>query len=398
MDTLPPARPIAEKTQPAVMPRRIFASWGQALRIGFALAVVGATALFLHDRFFTVQTQKAILAGQVLTLRAPIEGRLDMHPHLPGAFFGQGASFGMIVNERVDTQRLDEVRATLAGLEGEVAAMTSRAEATRQLLATASGMADGFRRTRLEQLRARMAEAEALLRAAQARQREAQAAANRGERLRRQGIISVAAAQAQQRELAVARDEATAAEERLASLRAEEQGARVGIFAADNATDRSVSQQNMDRLGLTIVEVETQLAERRARRDGVRRQAEAEAERVARLATAPIEAPEPVMLTRLLVQPGEVVRPGQDIARMMSCATPLITADLDERAFRHIRIGQQAEFRPTGSRERLPAEVIQRVAPSFVPGEMRAMPQVILRPVFPAEGCETGRMGAVHFP
>jgi len=380
------------------MPRRPRASWGQLLRIGFALAVVGATALFLHDRFFTVQTQKAIMAGQVLTLRAPIEGRLDMHPHLPGAFFGQGASFGTIVNERVDTQRLDEVQAALAGLEGEVAALTSRAEATRQLLATASGTADGFRRTRLEQLRARIAEGEALLRAAQARQREAEAAAGRAERLLRQGIISVAAVQVRRRELAVARDEATAAGERLGSLRAEEEGVRMGIFAADNATDRSVSQQNMDRLGLTIVEVETQLAERRARRDAVRRQAEAEAARVGRLANAPIEAPEPVLLTRLLVQPGEVVRPGQDIARMMSCAAPLITAELDERAFRHIRIGQQAEFRPTGTGERLPAEVIQRVAPSFVPGDARALPQVILRLVAPPEGCETGRMGAVHFP
>lgn len=396
MDNLPPAKPAPARADP-VRGARLTASLGRLARIGFAVLVVGATLFFLHDRFFTVQAQKALMAGQALTLRAPIEGRLDMHPHLPGAWFGQGDSFASIVNERVDTQRLDELRATLEGMEAEVAALVSRMEATRVLLAAATGTADSFRQTRLDQLRARIAEGEALLGAAQARLREAEAAASRGERLLRQGIISLAAVQGLRRDLAVARDEAAATTERVASLRAEEEGARRGIFAADNASDRSVSQQNMDRLSLALVELETQLAERRARRDATRRQLEAETARVGRLANAPIETPEPALLARLLVQPGETVRPGQELARLISCAAPLITAELDERGFRQTHLGQQAEFRPLGGGPALRAEVIQRVAPSFTPGEARALPQVILRPVTPPEGCETGRLGAVHF-
>jgi hypothetical protein len=371
--------------------------FGRLGRIGLALALLAGTGLFLHDRFMIVQTQKAIMAGHSLTLRAPIEGRLDMPVHLPGAFFGHGAHVGSVVNERVDTQRLDEIRAMLESVEAEVTALVTRTEATRAFLAAAAGTADGFRRTRLEQLRARIAEGEALQGAALARLRDADGAAGRGEALLRQGFTSIAVVQALRRDLAVARDEATAATERLTSLRAEEEGAKLGIFAADNASDRSISQQNMDRLSLTLLEVETLLVERRARRDALRRQMDAEAARLTRLASALVETPEPALLTRLFVQPGEAVRPWQEIARLLSCATPLITAELDERHFRQVGIGRVAEFRPAGTSERIRAEVIQRVAPSFVPGEVRSPPQVVLRPLAPPTGCETGRLGSVHF-
>lgn len=400
MDTIPPkdvalARPEAPKMPPP--PPAGPGLSGRLARIGFALAVLGTTLWFLYDRYVVVQTQTAVLAGPALTLRSPIEGRVEMHPHAPGAWFGQAAPVATIVNDRVDDQRHTEVRALLDAAEGEVAALIARLEATRVLLSAAAGTAESFRRTRLEQLRARIAEAEAGRRAAEARLREAEIAAARGERLLRQGVGTAAQVDILRRDLTVARDTLAGAEERVASLRAEEEGARLGIFATDNATDRSISQQTADRLNLVLVEIETQLQDRRARRDALRRQAEAEAERLRRFRSVTLEAPEPALLARLLVQPGEMVRAGQEVARLIACANPLVTADLDERAFRRIHIGQRAEFRPFGSEERLEAEVVLRLAPNLTTGEARGVPQAILRLLSPDAGCEPGRLGRVRF-
>lgn len=370
---------------------------GRVLRGLFALAVLGTTAFFLHERFLVSASDTAVMAGSTIILRSPIDGRVSMPAWAPEQAFTAGGEVAAITNELVDTQRLSELRATLAALEGEVAALEQRAAGTAALLDAGTTSAEAFRQVRLEQLQLRIAESEAMLRVAAARLSEAEGAAARGETLRRQEFTSAAALDVLRRDLSVARDQMQAAADRRASLLAERKGALGGIFATDNATDRSISQQTADRLALTMVETNAALAERRARLAAARRHVEAEEGRLLRQREASLAAPSAAVLAQLMVQPGEHVRAGQEIARLVACGERLVRAELDERSFRSLRVGQRATFRAAGSDERLPGEVIQLLPTSLAPGAARMRPQAVLRLGAADGACETGRTGTVRF-
>ena len=370
---------------------------GRLLRILFAAGIFGTTAYFIYDRFFVVSARTAVLVGDSTTLRAPIDGQLEMPAHLPGAVMEQGAVVARVVNERVDTRRLAELRAGVAALEGDVRALEARAQGTRVLAAAASRTAEAFRRTRMEQINARVAESAAQVAAAEARLREASAAASRGQQLVRQGFSTQASMDVLARDLQVAQDQLRAAQEHRNAQLAEQRGAENGIFATDNATDRSISQQTEDRLALSLVEVEALLAERQARLAALRGQEAAEARLVALNQQAELHVAGRATIARLLARPGEYLRAGQEIARLTDCGATTLTAELEERDYRSVRVGQPAWFRPAGSSQRLEARVIQLTPISLTPGEARTRPQAILRMVQEADSCETGRMGTVRF-
>ncbi|RVT91906.1 HlyD family efflux transporter periplasmic adaptor subunit [Rhodovarius crocodyli] len=370
---------------------------GRLLRILFAAGVFGTTAYFIHDRFFVVSARTAVLVGGSTTLRAPIDGQLHMAAHQPGALMEEGTLLGRVVKERVDTRRLAELQAGVAALEGDVRALEARAQGTRALAGAASRTAEAFRRTRMDQIRARVAESAAQVAAAEAKLREATAAASRGQQLVRQGFATQASMDVLARDLQVAQDQLRAAQEQRNAQLAEQRGAENGIFATDNATDRSISQQTEDRLALSLVEVEALLAERQARLAALRGQEAAEARLVALNQQAELRVNGRATIARLLARPGEYLRAGQDIARLTDCGATTLTAELEERDYRAVRLGQPAWFQPAGSSERLEARVIQLTPISLAPGEARTRPQAILRMVQETDTCETGRMGTVRF-
>lgn len=367
------------------------------LRILFALAILGTTLWFIHDRFFVVSSQTAVLAGRTITLRAPIDGRLDMPLRFPGDQLPEGTVFATIVNDRANALALGQLRANTATVEAELASLEHRAGGTSALLRDAVNTAEAFRQTRVDQIAARIAESESLLRVAEARLREATTAATRGQALVRQGFTTQAAMEVLRRDLDVARDTQRALAERRDSLMVEQAGAIAGIFATDNATDRSVSQQTMDRLTLTLVEVNAMIAERRARLPALRHEADREEQRLVLQQEGPIRVPAGGIVTRVLAHHGEVIRAGQEIARMAACGEPILAAELDDRSMRRVLVGQKAEFRPAGSNQVLAGEVVQIIPLSLAPGEARTRPQALLRLASQADTCETGRMGEVRF-
>ena len=367
------------------------------MRILFGLGIVGTTIWFANDRFFVVSAQTAVLAGRMITLRASIDGRLDMPLHFPGYKLSEGAVFATVVNDRANAYALGQLRANIATVEAELASLEHRAGGTGALLRDAVSSAEAFRQTRVDQIAARLAEAESLLRVADARLREATTAATRGQSLVRQGFTTQAAMEVLRRDLDVARETQRALAERRDSLLVEQAGAIAGIFATDNATDRSISQQTMDRLMLTLVEVSAMIAERRTRLPALQREADGEEQRLLLQQEGPIRVPAAGVITRVLAYHGEVVRAGQEIARIAACGEPILTAELDDRSMRRVLVGQKAEFRPAGSPQVLEGEVVHIIPLSLTPGEARTRPQALLRLASQPDVCETGRMGEVRF-
>lgn len=375
---------------------------GRMIRIGIGALLVLLAGLFLHDRFGRLEASQALLHGTPQALRAPIDGTLSVPGiGLPaiGSILEPAVPYAAIINPRAEDRSLRETIAQLRMAEAEREALRARIAALEGEMAAAERQAGAFRHARSGTLDARVAEAEHALAAADARLREAEAALRRGQALAQAGVVAGAALDQARRAQQVAASDRQAAANRLAALRTELNAARGGVFASDNASDRSASQQVRDRLSLMAAELAHQLTAQEARIAALAEQRLAEEARYARAREAPLHVGAQARLVRQLAQPGEHVRQGQEIAQFVDCANPVVTAQVDARIFRSLRLGQPAQFQAAGESAwqrgsiaaLLPGQVSERAQPAF---------EVIVRldPHGPAaQGCETARLGRLSF-
>jgi multidrug resistance efflux pump len=376
---------------------------GRAVRTVIGLALLSVVGAFISDRFFGLGSRKAVLSGVPITLRAPIDGMLAIEGIVPGEIRDPGLVFGTVHDERVDDSRMRELAAALRIVEAEVASHQARLLQMNQEGAAALERAESFRRVRIEQLEARIAETDAILRGAQARVREAEATLRRSQTLIASGTASAATYDQVRRAQAVAHEELAAAQQRRAALVTQWQAAEAGVFAADEANnDRSTSQQTQDRIRLSSLELAAALRERQERLDAVRQQFQAEQQRLARLRTVTLNLPTRGRLVQLMAQMGEYVRQGQEIASFVDCSQPLALVEVEERVFQSLSLGMAAVFTPARSADRFEGEVVQLLSPLLAMssagregGQYRVVVRLRAQPL--AQRCDIGRMGRVSF-
>ena len=109
----------------------------------------------------------------------------------------------------------------------------------------------------------------------------------------------------------------------------------------------------------------------------------------------------------LLAAPGEEVRKGQDLARLVDCSKMLVTATVSERVYDTLAIGGRARFRPTGLTHELPG-VVANLSGGAVDNAGMAVPPTgafkesyrvtVAVPALDSAGeCAVGRTGQVLF-
>lgn len=377
-----------------------------ALRVAAAGAACLVAGAFLYDRFANLGSTRAVLSGTMVTLRAPIEGELDLaHVPLPGDILGGAdATFAVIRNIRADTGRLADLRADLGTAGAELRAVQMRLGAAREEAMRAIAAATAFRAARLAQLAARGDEVESGLAAARARLREAEAALRRTAELARAGVGAQAQLDQTQRAHAVAEAEAVALERRRATLQGETRAAGDGVFVSDVGTDRSASQQAADRLRLVVEELQALEVERVARVASLAGRLAEEQRRAAMFAEARVALPSRARLLAMLAARGEQVRPGQDLAYLADCSRPVANVEVDERTFRSLAIGMAAEFlSASGNGAAHPGHVAQMASPlradpaAPAADASRHRVTVALDPEGLADECASGTVGRVRF-
>lgn len=377
---------------------------GRLARVVVALSVCGTAVYLIQDRIFGQSTREAVLSGAPIVLRAPVEG-IFLTKEVPqlGSILTPALGFGIVRNERVDDGRLAQLQAELRSVVAEIAALSSRLRGTEEETQAAREQADAFRAARLDQLQARIAETDAIARAARARVAEAEQIWRRTDRLLVTGAATQAGADVAQRGLSVAREELAQAEQRRSALQAELRAASAGVFSSDGATDRSASQQLLDRVRIARTDLDALREEREAKAVALSVQIATEGARIERLRQAMVEPPRTARLTALLVQPGEFVRQGQDLAHLADCTRPLVTAQVEESVYRGLAIGGAAVFRPARSEAQYQGRIVHLVSPleegaARPRGAGRPPARVIVELGGTAEGaCEVGRIGELSF-
>jgi multidrug resistance efflux pump len=352
---------------------------------------------------------EAIVNARVITLRAPIEGEVQPGPAAreSGAALAPGDLLFRIVDPRADRGRVDDLSRQLAQARDERPRLAARLESARALLADLSEQTRAFGAARVRQLEARREALTADAAAAHARALDAAATLERATRLAAQGAGTAVQVSLAKRDADVAAQNEISAQGAIVVNDVELASARRGVFVSDSYNDRPTSAQRADDLSQQIVDFEQALDESDRRIARLSQDVAEEQARYAQLSSAAVVAPARGSVWEVLTAPGEQVRRGQELVRVLDCGGALVTATVGESVYNRLRVGSPARFQPRDGGDDLAGTVIGLTGSSTTPANFAILPAALARGAYHvtvsvpglagARTCDIGRTGRVVF-
>jgi multidrug resistance efflux pump len=411
----PEAQPVAapdEARSLAPVPAKPEAGtslWGRLIKTAVGLAIVATVGYAPAQRLLQTSSVEAIVNARTITVRASIDGEVKA-PHESIAFgtaLQPGEELFSIVNRRADRTRLDDLRRQLETLEEDRPLLVERLKNRQALFADLSGQTRLFLAGRIAQLEARAAELRSTIEATTAQKIEAKATYDRIVELTRTKVESPAALERAKRDYNVASQNLAGAQSRLEANNVELDAARQGTFIGDSYNDRPRSSQRADELQQEIAELEWTLRTHDERISRLHADVTDEATRFADLSAATIVAPTKGSVWEVMTAPGEEVRKGQDLLRVLDCSEAVVTAVVSEAVYNRLRVGSPATFRFRDGGKDLPATVVRLTGVAASPANFAIQPAALIKENYhvtvnvPAlateQGCSVGRTGRVVF-
>jgi multidrug resistance efflux pump len=396
-----PAAPA--KTKPAAStPRRV-------AKTLLGLALVAAVGYEPLQRMAQTTSVEAIVNARVITLRSPIEGEVQAGAvgREAGAALAPGDLLFRVVDKRADRSQVDELSRQLEQARDERPRLAARLESARALLADLSDQARAFGAARIRQLEARHDALTADAAAAHARALDAVATLERANRLVAQGAGTTVQASLANRDADVAAQNEIAARGLIVVNDVELEAARRNVFVSDSYNDRPTSAQRADDLRQQIVDFEQALDESDRRVARLAQDLADEQARYAQLSAADVVAPARGSVWETLTAPGEQVRRGQELMRVLDCGGALVTATVGESVYDRLRVGSPAHFQPRDGGGDLAASVVSLTGASTTPANFAIEPSAMARGAYHVtvsvpgliggQNCDVGRTGRVVF-
>ena len=398
-----PAPAAPAKTKPkSSTPRRV-------VKTLLGLALIAAIGYAPLQRMAQTSSVEAIVNARVITLRAPIEGELQSGSTAreAGAALAPGDVLFRIDDPRADRGRLDDLSRQLAQARDERPRLAARLESARALLSDLSDQTRAFGAARIRQLEARHDALTADAAAAHARALDAAAALERASRLTAQGAGTAVQASLAKRDADVAAQNEISAQGLIAVNDVELASARRGVFVGDSYNDRPTSAQRADDLRQQVVDFEQALNESDRRIARLSQDVADEQARYAQLSSAAVVAPARGSVWEVLTAPGEQVRRGQELVRVLDCGGAMVTATVSESVYNRLRVGAPAHFQPRDGGDDLAGTVISLTGSSTAPANFAILPSALARGAYhvtvsvpglaTAQTCDVGRTGRVVF-
>ncbi|MBR1133967.1 HlyD family secretion protein [Bradyrhizobium iriomotense] len=378
---------------------------GAKIAIGLAiLAVFGWLPLRAIWEYSSVE---AVLNSRLVTLRAPIGGRVAAAQRLTDqARLDAGTVVLRVVNSRSDRTRLDDLRRQKSRLENErpsLAAKLASAQAAQKDLARQAAQ---FRDGRVLQLEARIAEIQTSIEAAAARRDEASAAVERASSLAKTGNVSTVELARLTRELSVSQQTELGARKRLDAAKVELAAARSGSFLGDSYNDRPSSVQREEEMRQRAGDLEADLARIDTEIAWLGNEIIIEEVRFADLSEADITTPVSGRVWEMMTSPGEDVQAGQPLLKVLDCSSAVITANVTENVYNRLQLGDHATFEPNDGGAPISGTVVNLTGAAGAPANLAINPDALSKEPFrvtvaladaAAHGCTVGRTGRVVF-
>jgi HlyD family secretion protein len=108
----------------------------------------------------------------------------------------------------------------------------------------------------------------------------------------------------------------------------------------------------------------------------------------------------------VLVAPGEEVRKGQDLLRLLDCSGAIVSVTVRESVFNQLRLGDNAQFRFSGQSSRYNGKIVRMSGSAAPPDNLAIQPTglssggyriAVSVPDLAATQCGVGRSGTVVF-
>lgn len=381
--------------------------WRRAGKVALGLGIVGMFGILPVRTLLQTSSVEAVVNARIVTLRSPIEGEVVASPaelQAPG-ILPRGIALLHVVNARADRGRLDELNGRVARLGSQRQADETRLVSARSGKTSLMRRAEAFRVGRIEQLKARVTELESDAAAAAGRGEEATEDRDRAALLARSGSVSKVQLAHLTRLATIAVGTATAARARLMSTAIQLASAKDGILLGDDDADLPNSVLRDDELRRQIADLEAEIASLDAELREARQQVVAEQARFGVLDEVTMTVPASGRIWEAVVSPGEHVRAGQDLVRLIDCSTAVVTADVTESVYNRLTFGSTAQFIPADGGPDLAGHVVQLTGIAAAPGNLAIEPAALRKEPYRvsvsiprADGtCAVGRTGRVVF-
>jgi multidrug resistance efflux pump len=229
----------------------------------------------------------------------------------------------------------------------------------------------------------------------------------RASSLVRSGSVSTVELGRLTREQTFAQRTELAARQRLDATRVELEAARDGTYLGDSYNDRPSSVQREEETRLRIETFTADLAQVDAEIGWLSGEIGAEESRYNNQAEADVKLPVTGRIWEIMTASGEDVRAGQPLARVLDCASTVVTANVTERVYR-LQIGAPARFRPADGSADINGTIANLTGSAGAAANLAISPDALSKEPYrvtvaiphrdgDAKDCNVGRTGRVIF-
>jgi biotin carboxyl carrier protein len=381
---------------------------GRAVKSAVGLAIIAVVGVGPMQRLLEFSSVDAVVNARLVSLRAPIDGKLAAGPFSPkiGATAAEGTALFRITNTRADRSRLDDLRRLIDQIESERSSIVGRLDRLRQLYGQIDEQTRTFQAGRVQELEARVMDFKAQADAADASQVEAASTLERTRTLVASGTQTKIALERAQRDATIANETERSIKHRLFAAEVELEASRRGQYIGDTYNDRPSSRQQADEMSIRIAEGEAELSAHDRRLEGLQAELLDEKARYADLSDVALSSPIDAQIWEVLVSPGEEVRRGQDLLRLLDCSGAVVTTTVSESVYNHLRIGDRAQFRFAGHSNLYNGQVIRASGGASPPDNLAIQSTgpssgtyriTVSVPDLASDQCGVGRTGKVVF-
>jgi len=311
-----------------------------------------------------------------------------------------------IANSRADRGRLHDLQQLADQAEGERPAIVTRLARLKQIHEGIAQQARAFQAGRIRELEERVLDLKAQVSATEVSESEAASTLARTKSLAASGYQTTVAVERAERDAKVATETQKSLNHRLFASEIELEAARRGEYIGDSYNDRPSSLQHADELSVRIAEAEADLSSRDERLAKLRATIDAESARYSEMSNAVLSSPIDGQVWEVLVAPGEEVRKGQDLMRLLDCSGALVTATVRESVFNQLNIGDKAQFRFSNQSGRYGGTIVRMSGSAAPPDNLAIQPTglasggyriAVSIPELASAQCGVGRTGTVVF-
>jgi multidrug resistance efflux pump len=397
--------PVAEVAQssPSRTLRRI-------MKAAAGIAIVAVFGWLPLKAFFQTSSVEAVVNSRLVTLRSPIDGKVAAGSNLSGdlGILGEGTLILRVVNPRGDRVRLDDLRRQMSRPENERPSLVSKIASARAAQKDLARQAALFTEGRIRQLDARIGEIQTSIEVAAARREEATAAMERASTLVKSGSVSTVELGRLTRDRTIAQQNETGARRRLDATQVELTAAREGSFLGDSYNDRPSSVQREEEMRQRAEGLTADLVQADAEISWLAGEIASEQIHYIGRSEAEIKAPVAGRIWEVMTAPGEDVRAGQPLIRLLDCAGAVVTANVTESVYNRLQVGSVAHFRPNDGGPELDGTVVNLTGSAGAAANLAINPDALSKEAYRAtvsvpslnhgsNDCAVGRTGRVIF-